>query len=791
MRNLWKMRLLVVVVVVLLPGAMLAPVWHNAGLGAGEDDILYYYPTRVLFHDLIRGGHWPWLNNWTGLTRPLMADPQTAIWYPATWLAAALHPLRAYPLTLWIHYSLALAGMYRLLRSLALDRRAALFGAVAFAFSGFLVAHRVHLTMQSSAAWTPWVFWGFHRYIAVPVSDDRQAVASGVRRLVTAAALLSLQCFAGQVQIVALTACGALVFVLAGRQQPTATAVPLPRPTLRVTRWLMVCVCAAGLFAVQWLPTATYVGLCTRGDRSYLDFVENSWNPASIIGWVLPMVYGQRTPNFFDQPYWGPSHQVEQFAYAGIAPLLLAALALRTAWRGDSRRRPWVVLALLSLLLALGLFGPVCPLLYWIPGSRLFRCPARALLLVNLSIAALAAITLHDLAAQPTAARARLRAALIEWTRRPLVCGALLVLVPLGLILLVAPLLGALGRAAALAAVRPWNPAVWVPLLAIVVTCSVLSLVARRWTASQLLWLPVVCTVLDLSIIGWTIDVPGTRTTPAELLEPPGATEWVQAVRESQQRLWVVAGRQNMVPGVYRNPLEKVSADTNILRGVVTLADYGPLQPRSVVDRFGFQPWGESWKAQALLTDTAWTRLYNVGWILLCDERMPQPANCERWTGPDTRWPLYRCDTTAGWAFIEPADYPGAARCVRQSPNAFTTYVDTWPGRRGRGGTASSDRQSWPRLVVSQLAMPGWTARVGEQPVKIETVDGTLMGVRVPPGEAVTITWSYTPPGLRFGAVVTLVSGIVLLAAVALFGRRNGRRAGGRGARAYEPTASS
>jgi hypothetical protein len=180
---MWMTRLVIALAVVLLPGLMLAPVWHNAGLGAGEDDILYYFPARTFFHDTIQAGHWPWLNPWTGLGRPFVADPQTAFWYPTTWLFAVLPPLWAYPASLWIHYSLALWGMYLLLRLTPLSRHAALFGGVAFAFSGFMLAHRAHFTMQHAAAWTPWVFWSLARLARAQFS---------VRRLVVAVVFLAL-----------------------------------------------------------------------------------------------------------------------------------------------------------------------------------------------------------------------------------------------------------------------------------------------------------------------------------------------------------------------------------------------------------------------------------------------------------------------------------------------------------------------------------------------------------------------------------------------------------------------
>ncbi len=761
---MWKLRLAILLVIILLPGVILAPVWSLAGLGAGEDDILYYFPTRTFFHETLSSGNWPWLNPWTGLGRPFTTDPQTAVWYPATWLFAIMSPIWAYPISLWAHYSLALGGMYRLLRRLALDRRAALFGGIAFAFCGFLLAHRAHLTMQHAAAWAPWVFWSLHRYVLDSPPAGRAHTTRGVRRLALAASVLALQCFAGHIQIAVITAVGVLVFLLAqGQGARRSQPASYPGRFQIAARWLIAWVCAAGLFAVQWFPTFVYLRQCTRVDRGYWDFVENSWHPVSVLGWFLPMLFGQRTPNFFDQPYWGPSHQVEQFSYAGLVPLLLAALALRAGWRADSRRRTWIVLGLFGLLLALGTYGPLCPIIYWIPGGSLFRCPARAIVLVNLAMAALAALTLHDLGSRLSPPGVRLRALATRWTRRPFLLGVLLVAIPLALVLAGVPWLDNETRAAALHAVLPWRCAVWVPLVIMLAALTALAVVVRHWRQPRLLWVLVGITAIDLGLIGWTIDVPAERGTSVALLTPCQEADWMDTVRTSPHRLWVVNRRRGNTPGEYVDPIDKAVANTNVPRRITSLTDYGPLQPRAVVERFGFQPWGESWKPESLLADTRWMRAYNVGWVLLCDVDQPPPNGCDLVTTTAAGWRLFKYPSASGWAFFEAAGRPGAVRFVRQSPSEFTLRVDSWPS--SDTGGAGVNMSAWPRVVVSQLALPGWTAERDAGRVPIETVDGTLMGVRVPPGEAVEITWAYFPTGLRTGAAISLLCAMVLFAA--------------------------
>jgi hypothetical protein len=764
-------RIIVALVVVLLPGLMLTPVWQLCGLGAGEDDILYYFPARTFLHDTILAGEWPWLNPWVGLGRPFVADPQTAFWYPPTWLFVALPPLWAYPLSLWLHYSLALWGMYRLLRDLELGGPAALLGGIAFAFCGFMLAHRAHFTMQHAAAWTPWVIWRLHRYTLSGTAAGALQAARGARRLAAAVAVIALQCLAGHVQIAALTALGALIFLLSRRA---------PRRAARVgsgvvsARWFLAYICAAGVFAIQWMPTFDYVRLCTRVERTYRDFVENSWHPTSAVGFVMPMLLGQRTPNFFGQPYWGASHQVEQFGYTGLLPLFLALLALRKGWRSDPRRRPWVILGGFAVLLALGQYGPICPFLYLVPGSSLFRCPARALLLVNLAVAALAAVTFHELQTAPSRRIARLRATIMRWTQRPLLLAVLLVAGPLILIVATMPLMGSELRAAALSAVRPWNPAVWVPLVMAVASLAGLGLAVRRWQQPALLGLLTALTAVDLGIMGWTIDVPAGVTNTEQLIRPRQPADWMELVRQTPHRLWVVTARHGWTPGEYIDPVEKAVANTNVLQHIATLTDYGPLQPRSIEQQFRFAPWGEAQDAKRLLADSQWMRLYDVGWILLCDDEWPAPEGCEPETTTAAGWRLYRNPAAAGWAAFDTPAQVGAARFERKSPAAFTTWADTWPTTAQLNGREASQSppETWPRLVVSQLALPGWTARVDGRPVGFDTAAGALLSIRVPPGEARQVEWSYFPPGLIMGGIISLLSIAALVVTPFLSTRR-------------------
>ena len=156
-------RVLPLLLILAAPPVMLWAIWVNP-VSAGEDDVVYVYPLRQMVGQALREGRWPVNNPLEATGAPLMADPQSAVMFPATWLFAALPGKLAYSLSVFLAFSVAGGGAYLYLRGLGLVRPAATFGAVAFMFCGFMVGHRVHLPMIQTAGFLPWGLWGIERH---------------------------------------------------------------------------------------------------------------------------------------------------------------------------------------------------------------------------------------------------------------------------------------------------------------------------------------------------------------------------------------------------------------------------------------------------------------------------------------------------------------------------------------------------------------------------------------------------------------------------------------------------
>jgi uncharacterized membrane protein YfhO len=78
-------------------------------------------------------------------------------------------------------------------------------------------------------------------------------------------------------------------------------------------------------------------------------------------------------------------------------------------------------------------------------------------------------------------------------------------------------------------------------------------------------------------------------------------------------------------------------------------------------------------------------------------------------------------------------------------------------------------------LVLNDAYYTGWSAAVDGQPVPLLPANVAVRGVRLPAGNH-RVTFTYRTPGLRLGALISLVTlGVLGLAVFAERARRNSK----------------
>ena len=140
----------------------------------------FHLPLRHLYQQALeKGDSLLWTPAiFTGLY--FHGEGQTGVFHPLHLLLYRLLPLRtAFNLELLANYVAAFAGMWWFLRRLRFATVPALFGAMLFAFSGFMLLHHHHLNMVAVVAHLPWLLAAADVLL---VEDDAPRAAPRVRR---------------------------------------------------------------------------------------------------------------------------------------------------------------------------------------------------------------------------------------------------------------------------------------------------------------------------------------------------------------------------------------------------------------------------------------------------------------------------------------------------------------------------------------------------------------------------------------------------------------------------------
>lgn len=342
-RHRFALGLIVVVATLLFAGPLL------------RDEVLvvrdhsdYFQPLRWFTAMELRAGRLPLWNPYNASGEAWLANPQTGVFYPPSWLFLAIPFARAYVLYLLLHVALLGWGGYRLFARMT-SPGAAMVGAVALMLAGPVLSLLDVSNNLATFAWLPLVLF---------CALDGRPVRGGV--------VLAMAFLAGEPFFAAL---GAAMYV----------AIAL-RQKVRIRNIVLASAIAFGLSAVQLLPFLELVRTSERASGSVTggEILRDSMPLADWLRIAVPPHGGVLVDPKLHQHFI-------PIVYVGIAVLLLAAIGLATSWRRPATHG-WLALLAFAVAVAAGpAFLVSLPL-------TLFRYPARLVPFAALAIAALAAL---------------------------------------------------------------------------------------------------------------------------------------------------------------------------------------------------------------------------------------------------------------------------------------------------------------------------------------------------------------------------------------------------------------
>ena len=666
-----------------------------------------FYPFHAYTASELHRGRLPLWNPYIFGGHPFQADPQTAVFAPQTlisaWLLGNEEGLTYQAMTLRAlsNYAIAAFLVYLLVRRLTGHRGAALVGATVYTFSGYLTSYPLQqLPILETAALAPLPFYLIER----GRESSRRAAWSAAAGLAFGLAIL-----AGHPQA-ALFLGYALVLYLIVRSWGEGA--------LRLaTKLVLFLAFAVGLSAVQLLPTWDFAG---RSTRAAIDYAKASY------GFEL-----QALPGIL-LPWW----RGETPLYIGIAPLLLAAVALA---RGRPPAFYWGGLALFGALLSVGGNTFLYRTLFLLaPGFATFQHQERAIGLTALAGAVLSGYGIAALAEAAPGLRERVAA----WGRiLPGAWGVLaigLILSVFGwqselgtdhtylqgilgtyvfFLLMLAPSLGLL----AFWRYRGWHPALLFGLLAVI--------------------------VLDLFTIS-----SGNNSAPGPYESPTlQRTRALLAAMPEPGRIRLTA--DTVLPGNYGAlvRIETIDGDSPIqdarLQTLLAVPDewrlWELLNVRYVLSR---NP----------LSVPGLTQLFDEDGLLLYQIQGALPRAYAARAVEVYANPKLALDNA-----MNSDVHPGDRAVLEESPPiplparvAERPRVDVVRWEPAAVELTTSGREA-ALVVISAPFDPGWRARVDGKPVRLLRTNYALMGLAVEAGEH-RIAIRYDPPPFRVGATISI-----------------------------------
>lgn len=756
------------------------------GLAVGDYADIYSRHRELLNQSLWVDGVFPLWNPYNFSGHPFMGDLLTAPFYPSMAIYLLLPSELALFVDMSLHLLLGALGARAWSRSMGLSWLGAGLAGLLYLSCPTWVGHTWagHTQHVQALAWVPWVLWCAEAWLA---GRGRRAWLVG---MVAVAALPGSGGFpvAWMSLLFLPLYIGVRWLTLRGVERPGVTTPPLWRPMVGMGVQSVLGLCLA---APHLVPNYFYTRACGR-----LEMAEQLVASDAL---TLSGLLSAAWPDLLSGAVQADYQAFEWYGYPGLLMLVAALLAPAMA----RSPRGWlglVIMAALGVIMAVGpTLGATSMLVALVPGYGHLRCHCRELYITLLFLLPLAGEGLALLwdRMQRAETERRLRWILMGFAG-VLALGALPRLVMGTATESGAPLAPWLGLAfAGMLVITAWRPRPW-QLAVLVLLHGVDVSSAGRGLVHH----------ADLDM--WTfVSQPGVDEV---LLEDSdwyrfwGSEEVVNPNHGVVLQRRSILGYENQFPSRYAHYIGTVAglpdtkAITHISPGLIDLLEDpfpfellglryglktdcgdrrpGPPPPGQALGGApagappGPPPPGQDFHGQPHPGQPPEGKMDP-------DAHRAQP--CDRWTLVENPDPFPRAVIVTDLQRVDDQD-DLLARVMDEGfeprSSALVEHPVDWPKSSGAPADATrvlSVEDRGPNrivveleaaeqalLVLSEMHMPGWSARIEEQDLPVIRADYLLRAVPVPPGRH-TVELSYWPPGLGKGILLAILA---LLAAL-------------------------
>lgn len=370
---------------VLFPSNLLVslyPPWSTAKFAGWEQGIPYkpiggndqarlFYPLRTLTNEAFSKGRIPLWNPYIFSGNPLMADFQSAVFYPLNIIYFFLPQITAWSILVVIPLILSFIFMYIFLREVGCAKEAAVMGGLAFGFCGFLLTWtQENAAVGQAGLWLPLMLFGLektmntrkYRFVLLTVFAFVCSFLGGFYQITFYAWITAIVY--------------GLFLIISTHQNRKYNLFLL----------ILIIILSLCLSAVQLIPSSEAFFNSPRGSATIWYLFERYLVPAGhLINAFFPDIQGNPgTYTFFGEGFYH-----ETILYIGLIPLMFAIFSMFTVFK-QSKVRFFIALALVSAILTIR-----SPFTYWffklpIPLVATF-VPSRIFYITSFALATLSA----------------------------------------------------------------------------------------------------------------------------------------------------------------------------------------------------------------------------------------------------------------------------------------------------------------------------------------------------------------------------------------------------------------
>ena len=343
------------------------------------DPVRQQYPYRVLAIEQLKRGVMPLWNPYSFSGTPLLANIQTAVFYPLNLLYWIFDSPIAWSLQILLQPLLAGLFCYWYLRYHSLEQKACFVGALCFAFSGFMTVWMTWNTLGQVALWLPLVL----------LSKDKLLNRFSLKWAAVLIFSETSTILAGHLQTALyVTGFTSTYLIIRGYQSSNSS---LKITFKKLIPFLITGAIVLVISSIQIMPTIKFIlGSARNSDLS-------SWKRAD---WFIPWpnLVQFLVPDFFGNPatnnYWGVWNYAEFVGYIGIIPFIFSLSCL--FFVHNKNLIVYKAGLIFSFIMAFPTILGKLPYQLQIPFISTAQ-PSRILILVDFCLAVLAAFGINDL----------------------------------------------------------------------------------------------------------------------------------------------------------------------------------------------------------------------------------------------------------------------------------------------------------------------------------------------------------------------------------------------------------